>query len=209
VLAADSLDPLVAKWPVQVYAEGGLVPADLLNVALIGDSISVVNAFHAAGWDLAARMSVRASLATFIRASANRGYAHQPVSALLLEGHAPDLVFERVTNTFSKRHHVRLWKWISPVDGAPLWVASASHDVGIQYLKGRGHFTHRVDPVLDDERDKVADDLWAADCIAKRSDVARTLPSDLRVNDQRDHVTTDGRVIVLRLRTTCATTAAR
>ncbi len=209
VLPSDVLRALVALWPVHASAERGVVDADPINIALVGDSATIVQAFLSAGWDIAARMGMKADVATFIRASANRGYANQPVSTLLLDGRAPDLVFERVTNTMAKRHHIRLWKWIDRIDGASVWLASASHDIGIEYLRDRRHFTHRVDAAIDAERDKVANDLWAADCIAQRSDVPRALPMALHVNDGRDLVMTDGDVIVLRLRATCHDDSAR
>ena len=209
VLPADSLTRLVSAWPVHASAEKGAVGADPINVSLIGDSATIAHAFHAAGWDVAAHMGMKADFATFIRASANRGYAHQPVSTLLLDGRAPDLIFERVTNTMAKRHHIRLWKWTDRIDGTSVWLASASHDIGIEYLRDRRHFTHRIDSAIDGERDKVANDLWAADCVAQRSDVARVLPMNLRVNDGRDPVTTDGTLVLLRLRASCRDDAAR
>ena len=209
VQAPDLLRSLVALWPVHTSAEHGAVDADPINTAFVGDSATIVHAFQSAGWDRAARMGVKADFATFIRASANRGYANQPVSTLLLDGRAPDLIFERVTNTMAKRHHIRLWKWTDRIDGTSVWLASASHDIGIEYLKDRRHFTHRIDAAIDAERDKVANDLWAADCIAQRSDVPRRLPMDLRVNDGRDLVTTDGDVTLLRLRASCRNDSAR
>ncbi len=209
VLPTDALRPLVAAWPIHATAEHGAVDADPINIALIGDSVTIVHAFQSAGWDVAARMGMKADFATFIRATANRGYAHQPVSTLLLDGRAPDLVFERVTNTMAKRHHIRLWKWTDRIDGTSVWLASASHDIGIEYLRDRRHFTHRVDAAIDAERDKVANDLWAADCIAQRSEVPRQLPMDLRVNDGRDPITSDGDLILLRLRAQCRGDVAR
>lgn len=209
VLPPDVLRLLVASWPVHATAEHGAVNADPINIALIGDSATIAHAFHAAGWDMAARMGMRADFTTFIRASTNHGYANQPVSALQLDGRTPDLVFERVTNTVAKRHHVRLWKWTDRIDGTSVWLASASHDIGIEYLRDRRHFTHRVDAAIDAERDKVANDLWAAECIAQRSEVPRQLPMDLRVNDGRDPITSDGDLILLRLRAQCRSDAAR
>ena len=181
----------------------------MLNIALLGDSAAVTGAFRSAGWTSANRMSVGADVATFVRAAEDRGYAHQPVSTLLMQGQPPTLVFERVTNTFAKRHHVRLWRWTAAIRGSPVWLASGSHDVAIAFLADRRHFTHRVDPAVDHERDKLADDLWAADCIEARSDVPRTLPGNLRVNDGRDPIVTDGMLVMLQLRATCGRGTAR
>jgi hypothetical protein len=208
VMPPDSLRRIAISWPVHAEAEGGSVGADPINLAFVGDSETVTHALRSAGWDLAARKSMRSDVTTVIRASANRGYAHQPVSTLLLGGKAPDLVFERVTNSIAMRHHIRLWRWSGAVNGAPLWLASASHDVGIEFLRDRRHFTHRIDPAIDGERAKVVNDLWAFDCIAQQSGVSRSPPSALRVNDGRDPVSTDGELLVLRLRAACGGAAA-
>lgn len=209
ILPLDSLRSVVQSWPVNTEAEHGRVGADVLNIALLGDSAAVTGAFRSAGWTSANRMSVGADVATFVRAAEDRGYAHQPVSTLLMQGQPPTLVFERVTNTFAKRHHVRLWRWTAAIRGSPVWLASGSHDVAIAFLADRRHFTHRVDPAVDHERDKLADDLWAADCIEARSDVPRTLPGNLRVNDGRDPIVTDGMLVMLQLRATCGRGTAR
>ena len=209
ILPADSLQRIVRSWPVNTEAEAGRVGADLLNVALLGDSATILDALHAAGWDSAKPMSFSADLATFFRAAQDRGYSHQPVSTLLMNGQRPSLVFERVTNTFAKRHHVRLWHWTTALDGSAVWLASASHDVAIAFLRDRRHFTHRIDPAVDHERDKLTDDLWAAGCIDARSDVRRTLPTNLFVNDGHDPIVTDGTLIVLRLREPCVSGRSR
>lgn len=203
ILPPDSLRRLVQAWPVNTEAEKGRVVADVLNIALLGDSTDIVAAFGAAGWTSANRMSLRANVATFIRAAEDRGYVHQPVSILLMNGQPPALVFERVTNTFAKRHHVRIWRFTDVIDGQEVWLASASHDVAIAFLADRRHFTHRVDPAVDQEREKLTADLWLAGCIAARSDVPRNLPGTLRVNNGKDPITTDGALVMLRLRRSC------
>ena len=209
ILPIDSLRRIVQAWPVNTEAEKGRVGADALNMALLGDSADIVAAFRAAGWTSANRMSLRADVATFVRAAEDRGYAHQPISTLLMNGQPAALMFERVTNTFAKRHHVRIWRWSDRIDGSPVWLASASHDVAITFVADRRHFTHKVDPALDQEREKLTADLWLAGCIAARSDVPRNLPGTLRVNDGKDPITTDGALVMLRLRRACETGRAR
>ena len=199
VLSPDSLRVLTRRWPIQAEAEHGKIGADLLNIAMLGDSSAVVVAMHAAGWTTAAPLSTRTDFVTLARAFERRGYSQQPVSTLVVNGRPPAMVFERVTNTFAKRHHVRIWRAEGAVRGKAVWLGSASHDVAIAFLADRRHFTHRIDPQLDDARDKLANDLWAATCIVRRSVMSRTLPAGLRVNDGRDTVRTDGALVVLQL----------
>ena len=63
----------------------------------------------------------------------SRGYKEAPVSVLLLEKRPPDLVFEKLTNTFAQRHHLRVWKRPESFDGKPTWVVAATHDTGIEF----------------------------------------------------------------------------
>ena len=82
-----------------------------------------------------------------IRALAeDRGYNEAPVSVLLLDGKAPGLVFEKLNNTFARRHHLRVWLRPVTLQGKPVWAIAATHDVGINFL-GREHvtFIHRID----------------------------------------------------------------
>jgi hypothetical protein len=44
-------------------------------------------------------------------------------------------------------------------DGVPLWVAAATHDVGIQLVKRRFRLLHRIDPNVHAERDFIAANL--------------------------------------------------
>ena len=44
----------------------------------------------------------------------------------------------------SRRHHIRIWKTGDTIDGAPVWAASATHDIAIEIAK-RGHLiNHRM-----------------------------------------------------------------
>ena len=203
-----ALPSLVDRWPLRASAFAGRAQADLLNIAIMGDSATVTNAFVAAGWDIPERMSVHANFETFVKAAEGRGYLHQPVSQLLLDGRPPSLLFQKVNNTFAKRHHVRLWRWSPTGAGASsLYLAGATHDVGVEFLTDRKQFTHQVDPAIDAERDKIVNDLWTAGCLAGMSYVPRRTPDGVTVNDGRDAVTTDGFIALLRLRSACATTS--
>ena len=62
---------------------------------------------------------------------------------------------------------------------------------------------------MDQEREKLTADLWLAGCLAARSDVPRNLPGTLRVNDGKDPITTDGALVMLRLRRPCDARRAR
>lgn len=196
----------IRAWPVRASHAKGASAGDPLNVAFLGDSASIRAAFLAAGWDEPDKMNVRSDLVTFVRALQRRGYAHQPVSVQELDGRPPALVFQKVGNTFAQRHHVRIWRVSDDTTDVPaVYLAAATHDVGITFDTRSKRFTHRVDPSVDGERDKVVDDLWNAGCLAALSRVPRDLSDTLRVNNGRDRVVSDARMAVISLRTSCVT----
>ena len=112
----------------------------------------------------------------------------------------PDRVFQKQTNTFDRRHHVRIWRAPQAHDGRPRWAASATHDTGIKFARAERTFTHRVETDIDLERQTVVDDLRFAG-VRERSAFARRvgMPASL-TNATGDVMTTDGRVAVLVLR---------
>ena len=59
----------------------------------------------------------------------------------------------------ARRHHLRIWKTSREVDGVPLWVGAATHDVGIEFVRRKLWVFHRIDPNVDAERDFIARNL--------------------------------------------------
>lgn len=179
-------------------AQAGTPPrdADWINVVVLGTAADTAAAFAAAGWTTATRTSVRADARTFLAVVERSGYQTGPVSLLSLDGAAPAMVFQRQTDTFAKRHHVRLW----PVAGvANAWLAAATHDIGLEFSHRTRHYTHRIDGAIDDERSTVLVDLVDARAVRHFAFVDRPEVPRTSVNATGDAVTTDGRVLVVTL----------
>jgi hypothetical protein len=197
-------ETIAGSSPLHAELREGHVPSDIVSIAVIGSADEVRNAFNAAGWTRAAPMSLKSNLVTFARAAKGEGYRAQPVSELVLGGRPPDDVYEKVGDTFLKRHHFRVWRW--PVDGSrndstALWLVAATHDTGLMFSKQRHSFTHVVDPRIDLERDKIVGDLVAANHVAATSYVSRAAPQDgATVNGGRAAVITDWRMAVVVLK---------
>jgi hypothetical protein len=113
------------------------------------------------------------------------------MSKLNFTGRSPDTSFQKSLNTFAKRHHIRVWS--NPAAGPdPVWVATATEDTGIKFSWKKLHFTHEIDPKIDNERAKVVNDLIFTGCVESATLVERDLP-------YADSMRTDGRVAVLKL----------
>jgi hypothetical protein len=166
----------------------------------VGTGEQLVSAFEAAGWSTAAKLSGLSKFATALAMIEQRGYKEAPMSTLLIEGRPPDLVYQKQNNTFDARHHLRIWRLPGTFNGRPLWVCTATHDIGISYSDREGTFIHRIDSNIDDERAKVVNDLIFAQQVANLALVARDdIPPDAH-NATGDPLNTDGRVAVVVLR---------
>jgi hypothetical protein len=194
-----ALVALVGSQPLRTEATGG-TPSDLTNLLFIGSREQVAKAFHAAGWSDAAAGGLRPDLKTFAAVAESRGYRNAPVSLLLLDGRKPDAVYQRQTDTFAKRHHIRLWRASAPFEDTDVWVAAATHDIGVAVQKGGREWFHRIDTHVDRERAKVANDLEFAGAVDRRFLVDRPGAPREAQNATGERIVTDGRMAVLFLR---------
>lgn len=187
--------------PMRSTADDVTVAADWINLAIAGTEPAIRAAFDAAGWTTAERTSLRVDVRTLLALATHHGYQEGPVSGLRLAGARPAMVYQKQNNTFAKRHHIRLWPTARRLGGQPLWVAAATHDVGVEFSHAKKHFTHRIDGAIDDERTKVVGDLTFAGAVESVALVERgAVPRESR-NAAGDAVTTDGRVAVVTFKT--------
>jgi hypothetical protein len=68
---------------------------------------------------------------------------------------------------------VRLWARGETLRGKPVWVGTAQRCVDLTFDKASGTFRHRIDPDVDAEREKVAQDLASAKRVAARGQADR------------------------------------
>jgi hypothetical protein len=162
----------------------------------LGSRQQVESAFQKAGWSPAAKLSDQSKLETFRAMAKMRGYQEAPVSVLLLDGRPPDLVFEKINDTFAARHHLRIWQRPGQFNGQDIWVCSATHDTGISFSDESRTFIHKIDSNIDLERAKVVNDLLLTGLVHGLSLVERSgLPRNMS-NATGDLLKTDGAMAV-------------
>ena len=152
--------PKLAGAPkVTVTKEG--IPGDPLNVGLEGTEGDVVHSMISAGWLPADPITFRTSARITASALFGKAYPTAPVSNLYLFGRVEDLAFEQpVQGNTRQRNHVRFWRSDELGRGnRPFWIGAATFDrsVGVSHLTGK--ITHHIGPDLDEERDKLINDL--------------------------------------------------
>jgi hypothetical protein len=200
ISGGEELSTLVNSQPNRTTAEKPPSPSDLTNLMFIGTEQELQAAFQAAGWHAAAARDDSSTMETARAIIEDRGYAEAPVSTLLLDGRPPDLVFQKQTNTFAMRHHIRIWKRPPTFQGQPVWVGAATHDTGIDFSKESRTFTHKIDSNIDNERAKVVNDLAFSGYVQAFALVPRqNIPENIS-NATGDVLKTDNKMAVLQFR---------
>jgi len=104
----------------------------------------------------------------------------------------------------TRRHHLRIWKTDYTMDGTPIWVGAASHDVAIVFAK-RGHLiNHRIDPNVDAERDFVGSNLAEKLSVDRAQYLSSNKPVLQAQTSSGDSYHSDGRLLLLNLQATSA-----
>jgi hypothetical protein len=188
---------LVNRQPFQTRAQKPPEPSDITTLMFIGSQEQVQGAFASAGWNQASKLGEKSKLETLRAIAEDRGYSEAPVSILYLDGRPPDMVFEKVNNTFSKRHHLRIWLRPDQYQGQPVWVCAATHDTSINFSAQDRTFIHKIDPQIDMERSKVINDLLLTGKVQSLLLVDRPNVPRNGQNATGDNLTTDGKVAVV------------
>jgi LssY-like putative type I secretion system component LssY len=131
---------------------------DMLNLIFAAKEEDLEAAFAHAGW-----VKVEKSTPQIIwhLMWQRKHYAKLPMDKLYVFGRPQDYSYALPDplSIVARRHHLRIWKTDREIDGVPLWVGAATHDVAIQFVKHKFRLFHRIDPDVDAERDFIATNL--------------------------------------------------
>jgi hypothetical protein len=192
---------LFAGVPRRVADQAGN-PGDMVNFALVGTREQVEAAFKAAGWVQVDKSIEDAVVHGILSTLSHEAYTEMPMSTLYLFGRAQDLSFARgdPLKIAAERHHLRVWQTEATIAGAPVWVGSATHDIGFETDQRNGNVTHRIDPKVDGERDFL---LQSFDAAGVFSSAAYVTPPDPVISARTatgGEFSSDGRIAVMRLK---------
>jgi len=155
--SASELNELVKLLPPRVLNGEGR-EGDMLNLIFVAKEEELQEAFAHAGW-LEVEKSTPQIVWHLLRQ--RKHYAKFPMDRLYVFGRAQDYAYALPDpeSIVARRHHLRIWKTDREVNGIPLWVGAATHDIGIEFVKRKFWFFHKIDPNVDAERDYVAGNL--------------------------------------------------
>lgn len=168
--------------------EDGKEQADPLNLIIIGSGKTVHQALIRSGWDETGTTERGVAI--------TEHYRYTPVSPFYLYGRPQDAAFRKTRETADERNHVRFW--LSPIryKGKQVWVGQISRDIKVKYLPN----TFRIEPLVDEARTYILQDLWYSQTLAKFGyvkGVGAASMSEPRKTLQDDPYFTDGYRLVM------------
>ena len=208
------IGPPPATHPFDIQALRTSLPSDLsrwsedlmggrmepISLVFVGGEEALLNAFSQAGW-------ARADLPTPVRVVAEAVAAFRnfpdptaPATPAFFADRPQTFTFEKPdasSPSIRRRHHTRVWQTqycIAP-ECRPIWVATASYDVGVRLSPRLYLPTHRIDPAVDSERARIVAELTAVG--AKLEGNVLVTKSLRGTNAAGDPFWTDGRAAVL------------
>ena len=193
----NDLNRMVADMPDRTYSPNPHRPQISPTSAALGSPDQVAAAFSAAGWSQALPTSF--GRVRWLRAiGERRGFNSAPMSALLLNGMEPEMSWEKGFNDVTKRHHIRVWKQPGDRNGEELWMARPpGHRSGL-FAPGQ-RLTDKIAADVDQEREKVANDLAFTSCASVLGWIGRPEVPGFTENATGDLMTTDKRLVVVQL----------
>ena len=193
----SELGEMMAYLPPRAFnAEGR--QGDMLNLVFVGQQEDLQEAFARAGWVKTDKWKP-----VFVWHLLRHGTkdARLPMARFYLFGRVQDYSYALPDPgaIVSRRHHLRIWKTDYTIDGTPVWVGSATHDVAIEIAK-RGHLIdHRIDPAVDAERDFIGIDLTNTLSVSRQEYLHSVDPVFQAQTASGENYHSDSRILLLDL----------
>ncbi len=166
-----------------------------VNLVIIGDKRSLTRHFEQHGWYRADKVGAISLSKAIAAAVFNRSYRKGPMADSFIQGHHYAMAYERPTrsNTYRRRHHLRLWRTSLKNSGRRIWVGTVSYDRSAGAHQGVLP-THHISPTLSWDEEFLASSLG----VKKPAYIKLDRPYEARLN-QGDPYDYDGRALVLDL----------
>ncbi len=171
-----------------------------ISLVLIGTERDLLRTLAEAGWTRADAPTPLRVFEEILAVVGDRPDPSAPATPAFFADWPQTITFERSDAShpdISHRHHTRVWQtpYCLRPDCRPVWVATASFDVGIE-ISPRVHLpTHRIDPAIDRERELIANELATAG--ARHVGALTVTPAMRGSNAAGDPFWTDGRAAII------------
>ena len=169
---------------------------DMLNLVFVARSEDLEQTFARAGW---IKTDDWKPIFVWHLLRHRNNDAQLPMARFFLFGRVQDYSYALPDPhaIVTRRHHLRIWNTEYTIDGTPIWVGAASHDVAIVIGK-RGHLiNHRIDPAVDAERDFVGSSLAGSLSVSTQGYLYSSKPVFEAQTSSGDSYHSDSRLLLL------------
>ncbi len=196
--SSSELNEMIDFLPARVLDSEGR-EGDIMNLILIAQKEDLERAFEQAGW---VRVDKSKPSVIFWHLLCQRThYTKLPMAKYYVFGRVQDYSYAMPdpASILNRRHHLRIWRTDYEVDGKPIWVGAATHDVAIVIEKRRVRFDHRIDPQVDAERDFIAGNLAQTLLVTHKEYLASADPVFEAQTTRGQTYYSDSRMVLLEL----------
>lgn len=200
VLGIKVTPELLQQIPRRIGDERG-DPGDMVNFIIIGTEDALKKTYTDGGWMLADKNKKQAIFHALTATLDKDAYLAMPMSQLYLFGRVQDFGFEHAepVQMVQQRHHLRIWRAPVDLEGHPVWVGAATHDIGFEKDQRNNGLTHKIDPDIDKEREYLGETLDATGEVAVLGHVTPSDPLKEAHTATGGSFHSDGQILVLQL----------
>ena len=183
LVSAYIILPQVVRYGLMVVRRGRIpevtrardgLPADPVNILLIGSGENLIKVFEKAGWVRAEPVTIKTGWKMARAFVFDKPYPNAPISPHYMFGRPQDFGFQmQIGNSPRKRHHIRFWAanidptanpedfeyWTRKHEVDPfkplIWVGSGTEDIGFGFTKLTYQISHRLNKNVDEEREYI------------------------------------------------------
>jgi|ERR1700683_250118 hypothetical protein len=172
---------------------------DMVNFVMVGSQKNVQAALDASNWHVADSTRKKAVLDVLLDTYEEKDYLRMPMSTLYLFGRPQDFGYEMADPIamVASRHHFRIWKAPFTWKGQEVWAGAGTRDIGFAKDKRNGKITHKIDPLVDGERDNIGSSLQNGDKVKSLEYYLPRNPVQVATNATGNEYRSDGRVLVI------------
>jgi hypothetical protein len=195
--SSSELNEMIDFLPARVL-DGEGREGDIMNLILIAQKEDLERVFEQAGW---VRVDKSKPVIFWHLLCQRTHYTRLPMARFYVFGRVQDYSYAMPDPAaiLTRRHHLRIWRTDYEVDGKPIWVGAATHDVAIVIEKRRVRFDHRIDPQVDAERDFIAGNLAQTLLVTHKEYLASADPVFEAQTTRGQTYYSDSRMVLLEL----------
>jgi hypothetical protein len=170
----SSLKEMIAFLPPRALNGQGR-EGDMINLIFIAQEDDFQRVFARAGW---VKVDKKKPTLFWHLLWQRKHYVKLPMDNFFLFGRTQNYAYALPdpAATLTRRHHLRIWKTDHEMNGNPIWVGAATHDVAIKFEMRKLWMMHRIDPNVDAEREFIARNLTETHLVTQVEYLPSALP---------------------------------